>query len=493
MEDSNGNEVIITYNAGVGVTWGNSSSRISTIEDVRGNGAAGYTFTYNADAIPHLTGITNIIGTAEKYSFAYTENYSLDSPFNSSQNFGTVALLASSTVTGIPLTTYFTYDTTSATATCSSSGTGTSGPGQLTQVTTPYCGHIRWAYNSHSVSGTRSFYQVQFRYLSMSSGAAETTMQISRGNDTAYTVQQSGTLDDLTANARKIWNFQTSAGFNLGLMTQYSERTLPSATILSQLNFSWSQTPTTMNPYIGTTTTELDPGQTYAEWKQTTQTLDQYGNLLTMQAYNFGAGAVGSLARTYTNTYLSGANYTAAYIFNRLLTSTVTDGTNTATLVSNSYDGTAPLCPPPGPGNPGGCSQPPCTSGLVGQPNLCEHDNANYPVTFTYRGNLSSSTTPTSTTTTHYDAFGAGTVTSTTVNGVTSSIGTTNNFSAPGAITTNSLLSTMNWNSFLGLSSATGPNLDTGSISYDANARPSTTTSPYGAVTTYTYNDTTSP
>jgi hypothetical protein len=142
----------------------------------------------------------------------------------------------------------------------------------------------------------------------MSSGMAETTMQISRGNDTAYTVQQSGTLDDLTANARKIWNFQTSAGFNLGLMTQYSERTLPSATILSQLNFSWSQTPTTMNPYIGTTTTELDPGQTYAEWKQTTQTLDQYGNLLTMQAYNFGAGAVGSLARTYTNTYLYQSN-----------------------------------------------------------------------------------------------------------------------------------------------------------------------------------------
>ncbi|MGA2882186.1 MAG: hypothetical protein ABSG13_24810 [Bryobacteraceae bacterium] len=183
MEDSNGNEVIITYNAGVGVTWSNSSSRINTIEDVRGNGAADYTFTYNSDAIPHLTGITNNIGTAENYSFAYTENYSLDSPFNSSQNFGTVALLEASTVTGIPLTTYFTYDTTSATGTCSSSGTGTSGPGQLTQVTTPYCGHLRWAYNSHSVSGTRSFYQVQYRYLSMSSGAAETTMQISRGND----------------------------------------------------------------------------------------------------------------------------------------------------------------------------------------------------------------------------------------------------------------------------------------------------------------------
>ncbi len=68
MEDSNGNEIIISYNAGVGVTWNNSSSRISTIEDVRGNGGADYRFTYSADSIPHLTGITNYIGTSETYA-----------------------------------------------------------------------------------------------------------------------------------------------------------------------------------------------------------------------------------------------------------------------------------------------------------------------------------------------------------------------------------------------------------------------------------------
>ena len=51
----------------------------------------------------------------------------------------------------------------------------------------------------------------------------------------------------------------------------------------------------------------------------------------------------------------------------------------------------------------------------------------------------------------------------------------------------------MTWSSFLGLSSATDPNNDTGSIFYDATARPSSVTSPYGAVTTYTYNDTASP
>jgi RHS repeat-associated protein len=492
MEDSNGNQVFINYGDGVGVTWNDSSSRISSIEDVRGNGAPDYTFTYNSDAIPHLTLITNNIGTSENYSFAYNENYALNSPFNQA-NFSTVALLESSTVTGVPLTTYFTYDTTSATTSCGSTGTGASGPGQLSQVTTPYCGHLRWTYAPYTLSGSRTYYEVQNRYLSMSSGAAETMIQLVRGNDSAYTVHSSATLEDSVSNAEKYWTFETTAGFNLGLQLSYEELTLSTGTGLSLLNFTWAQTPTSLNPYIGTTVTKLNPGQTYEYDKQTTQTLDQYGNLLTMQAYNFGNGSVGSLARTYTNTYLGGTNYTSRYIFNRLLTSTVTDGTNTATLASNVYDGTTPYCPTPGPGNPGGCTEPPCNSIQVGQTNLCEHDNVNYPPSFNYRGNLTGSTTPTTTTTNAYDTFGTGTVTSTTVNGVTSTVGTTNNFAAPGAIATNSLLSSMNWNSFLGLSSATGPNGDTGSISYDANARPTSVTSPYGAITNYTYNDTASP
>ncbi len=58
IEDSNGNQIILKNKYGVGVTQSNSSSRISTIMDVRGQGAADYTFSYNSDAIPHLTGIT---------------------------------------------------------------------------------------------------------------------------------------------------------------------------------------------------------------------------------------------------------------------------------------------------------------------------------------------------------------------------------------------------------------------------------------------------
>lgn len=485
MEDSNGNEIFINYNDGVGVTWTNSSSRISSIEDVRGYGSADYVFAYNSDAIPHLTTITNYIGTSEHYRFAYNENYALDSPFNGA-NFSTVALLESSTVTGIPLTTYFSYDTTSATSSCSSPGTGASGPGQLTQVTTPYCGHLRWTYTpANTLSGSRTYNEVQNRFLSVSSGAAETEIQLIRGTDTSYTLHSSALLKDSPANAEKYWTFKPdTTQFNGGLQLSYQECQLPGtdcnagqANVLSHLDFTWAQTPTTLNPYIGTTVTKLNPGQTYEQDKQTIQALDQYGNLLTMQAYNFGNGSPGALARTYTNTYLGGTNYTSRYIFNRLLTSTVTDGTNTATLASNTYDQSALTNIP----NPCGSIQG----------DLCEHDNTNYPYTFTYRGNVSSSTTPTTIATYSLDLTGS--VTSTQVNGITTNVTAANNYAAPGQITTGTLTSTMNWNTFLGLSSATGPNGDSGSIGYDANARPASTTSPYGAVTNYTYNDTASP
>src|SRR5207237_6551832 len=59
---------------------------------------------------------------------------------------------------------------------------------------------------------------------------------------------------------------------------------------------------------------------------------------------------------------------------------------------------------------------------------------------------------------------------------------------APNTITTGSLTTTFNWTSSLALANESGPNGDTASIGYDAAARPSRTTTPYGAYTTYTYS-----
>ncbi len=60
--------------------------------------------------------------------------------------------------------------------------------------------------------------------------------------------------------------------------------------------------------------------------------------MLTQQVYDYGNTT--TPIRSYTNTWLhtSNSNYANAYIRNRLLTSTVTDGANAVTLVSNTYD-----------------------------------------------------------------------------------------------------------------------------------------------------------
>jgi hypothetical protein len=62
------------------------------------------------------------------------------------------------------------------------------------------------------------------------------------------------------------------------------------------------------------------------------------------------------------------------------------------------------------------------------------------------------------------------------------------NFTAPNAITTGSLTTSLNWNSSLALSNQSGPNGDTASIGYDSSGRPPTITSPYGAITAFSYS-----
>ena len=463
--------------------FANSSSRIATIEDVRGNGAADYTFTYNTTGtIPHLTGITNSIGTPENYTLAYTASSALLSPFNG-QNFGTFVFLQSVEVNGPNLTTSFGYDT---------SGGGTSGTGELLPMTTPYGGHLRWTYASETLSGSRTYREVYNRYLLMcassmaaycsANGGTETQHILYRESDSNNTVHSLANLLDVTSNAEKVWWFQTATTSPfIGLQTAYQEVVYPTSWTypLFRQDFTWTQTPTSLNPYISSTLTTLDQNQSYQAQKQTNQTLDQYGNLLTMQVYTFGN--LTTPARTYTNTYLTddscsngnhpcGSDYGALYINNRLLKSTVTDGTNTTVLVKNTYD----------------------LSSYTNLTNVYEHDPT-YSTTNLFRGNVSTSVTSTASKIFYYDI--GGNVTTATGNGVSSTVTTSSssNYAAPSQITTNTLSSNMNWYASLFPSSSAGPNGDTTSFAFDTNGRPTSTTSPTGAVTNYTYADTASP
>ncbi len=466
MQDTNGNQVLINYTAGGGLGWPNSSSRIQTIEDVRGNGQPDYTFTYNyQNAIPRLSSIANTIGTSEKYTFSYNNSSALVSPWNAQNNFGTINLLAGVTVTNLNLMTGFTYDNSGVQYFGANAGTG-----ELTQVTTPYGGHLRWAYQASTLAGSRAFREVQSRYLLQSSGGSETGVSIYRDSgDTNRSVHLYANFFDWSGGSNKVWWFQTDTSqFNAALQTAYEERNYPVGTALFHQDFTWAQTPTSVNPYISSTLTTLDPGQSYQVQKKTTQTLDQYGNLTGMQLYNFGN--LSTPARSYTNTYLTDTNYTSRYIRNRLTWSY----TGATTLAQNSYDGY----------NNG------CTSALSGQ-GWHEHDDTNYGPSFIYRGNPTSITAPAGSQCLSYDA--AGNTIGKTQDGIATTMTMGTYGAVPSAITTGSLATSLNWNSALGLTGVSGPNGDGAGVGYDGNGRPQSATSPYGAVTNFTYNDNPTP
>ena len=178
----------------------------------------------------------------------------------------------------------------------------------------------------------------------------------------------------------------------------------------------------------------------------TTQTVDQYGNVTQMQTYGFGpVGGSLPLLRTYTNTYLGTSAYKSLYIYNRLLTSTVTDGTNTTTLVTNTYDQTTPAT----------------ATGIN------EH-SSQYGTTWMTRGNPTTVVSPSGTIVYGYDVAGNVIIANTNGRSTSSTINTTTNYAAPSQITTISLSSSMSYTAALGVNSATGPNGDNLAIAYDA-------------------------
>ncbi|MGH9664119.1 MAG: hypothetical protein ACRD9L_06830, partial [Bryobacteraceae bacterium] len=154
------------------------------------------------------------------------------------------------------------------------------------------------------------------------------------------------------------------------------------------------------------------------------------------------------------------------------MTSTVTDGTHSATLAYNTYDSYS------------GCAG---IAGLGGPASPPFHDSA-YSSSFTYRGNLTWTTTPAGTTCRGFDLMGNVVSMQDPVGRTyTANISGSTNYAAPSAITTNSLTENLSWSPFLGLAGETGPNLDSAGTVYDGYARPASTTSPYGAVTSYSY------
>lgn len=420
-----------------------------------------YTFTYNNDAIPHLTSIgTHVPGDNSNIQFTYHGSTSLLDPF-ASANFGSAVDLATMSVPGSGgLQFAMTYY---------------SGSHEFRKITMPYGGTIEWEYGPKTLAGDRTMREVTKRTLNAADSQGDKIYTLSH-NDTAdlpllahaYTVVQ-----DASGVADKKYVFSTTGDWTLGLLTGLQERKVAGPVTLRESTMTWQRT-ANLNPYITATVETMDPGQSYAQSSKVEQTLNDHGNLTERKQYGYYApGGTPPLARTFTYAYLATSNYTSRHIWNRLLTASVVKPGGTAiSLVSNNYDGYTA-------GSVNAVSNPSV---------LRQHDTANYGSGFLFRGNVTSSTKPGSTVTMVYDYTGSVLSTSDGYgHGATQTRDANRNYAVPSAMTAGSLSSSFSWNGANEMTSTTGPNGATASASYDSYLRPASRTAPNGSVTTFTY------
>lgn len=147
MQDSNGNQIKISYGAAAGTGTPNTSGRILKISDVRVSETVGsYVFLYNTDTVPHLTEIINNTLSGENYLFGY-DTAALQSPFDA-YSAGTRTRLRSVTVRYLNVVHGLQY----AAAT-----------GELNQATAPGGGILQWDYRSYTYEGGLTYREVAYR------------------------------------------------------------------------------------------------------------------------------------------------------------------------------------------------------------------------------------------------------------------------------------------------------------------------------------------
>ena len=460
MEDSNGNYISIVYAQGSGSPAGNSSARILTITDSRAYwhppySSPSYTFSYNTDPIPHLTGIVSRVQTPEAYTFSYAESQPLASPFDGSA-FGTTTTLQSVATTGLGIATAFQYDTS----------------GEMTQMTTPLGGVLQWTYRAFTYGTGITLREVQNRYMPEFAGMGWGFWH----NDAADAAQPYHGVTqvyDSVPTGSRVWWFGTTPSGALVVPTWKSERTASNTADNRMYQWAWTQDPAG-NPYIYASITWVSPsspspGYATPSWPSTTtyQTLDTYGNLLQQQILDYGSN---SPTWTYNFSYLHQANpsYTAYYIRNRLLQATATSSAGTITLVQNAYDG-YPM------------------QATIG---MSVHDPA-YNTNFPYRGNVTQRNGIDGVRRSFYQDTGA---VYQVQDGSGLTVSVTNsadsNYSLPGVITpggNSSLANTISYASSWAVTQVTSPNGATFTTGYDVYGRPIGSTSSDGAATTYTY------
>ena len=343
--------------------------------------------------------------------------------------------------------------------------------GELGTVTLPFGGRMRWTYGEWTSSSQRIVREVNQRWLMTSPGATETAHYLSwDASDANFEYHQVRIVSDQTNAYDKIWWFNSSRQ-----LQTFDERKQPGSNIRVRKYFTWALTPSSQQPYITQVDTTPEASSASPLQKRSTQILDAYGNVTEAREYDYGVVNY----RKYTMQYLTDANYTTRFIRNRLTSLSLSvNGGAATTLLTKGYDHAAfGSC-----GYQGGYGNYPLL------PSVALHDDANYGLSFPYRGNVTGSTSSNTTVCQLVDYLG-------TVRSATGPFGTTTTtpdatkqYAVPSTITANGYSTSLQWDSLLNLTQSTGPNNATMSFGYDVASRPASTQGVDGDSVTYTYS-----
>ena len=252
-----------------------------------------------------------MIGSSEGYAFSGASDWatqSLNEPFGSTTRpeWAGTKFLTGMTVNGVNVRYGFEYQWP--------------WTGELSKVTLPTGGYIRWQVDAWNYLGGKSQREAYSWVHSSSAFGApnEKSYYIGHGNAARRGTEQLrtiATVQEPDSSTIKQWNFNSA-----GLVTQYEVFSYPGWASKLKVVPVWGAD-NNLKPYITSTTTTWDASSTLnAKSKKTTQSMDDWGNVTQMGLYDWNDN--GALPkRQIDNTMATFAG--AAFIKNRLLQQTL--------------------------------------------------------------------------------------------------------------------------------------------------------------------------
>ena len=247
IQDTNGNQVIVQYQAGYLGQGSDSSSRITSISDARAaisGSDQSYSFAYSNDRLPRLLSISSHLPTGESYNFNYAQQ-ALSSPYaEDGSKSKTVSTLVSVTCASGQANN-FVYNPY----------------GEVTSAVLGDGGTLAWAYVTVQFGNGTSIREVSARTAQASPQTISQKQTLSRASSD-QDVHTNAVLTENNQTSRRVWTFNADKQSpDCGLLASVTSYSASKA--LRQELMSWDRTASGA-PYLGLHTKILDPGQLIA-------------------------------------------------------------------------------------------------------------------------------------------------------------------------------------------------------------------------------------